>query len=249
MKTPVHPPKDSFRPVPIKRFYMDATHGGGNNAHTILLDGRSVRTPNKSLLALPTAAAATAVAAEWSAQGPVIEPHSMPLTRLSNSAIDGVAGREAEVIADMAKYAGSDLVLYRAGSPPGLVAAQGKHWDPIVAWTEHRIGARFVMAEGVMPIAQPSSTLAKFDQQLGTLTAFEAACLHVITTITGSALIALGINRHFLDVDAAWDAANVDEDFQAELWGIDEEAQHRRDNRRRDLQAAARLLTLVRTTA
>lgn len=215
-------------------------------AHTILLDGRSVRTPKKSHLALPTLAAATAVAAEWLAQGAFIEPHTMPLTRLSNSAIDGVAGREADVMADLSKYASSDLLFYRVGNPPSLVTLQSEHWDPIIAWVERLIDARFLIAEGIMPVAQLPETLAKFNRQLGQTSAFEAACLHVITTLTGSALIALAVDRGYLNSAAAWDAANVDEDHQIAHWGNDEEAQHRRANRWRDMQAATQLLMMVR---
>ncbi len=247
MKTPVRPPKDSLRAPPTKRFYEQVAVAADENTHTVLLDGRAARTPKKAVLALPTAAAAAAVATEWHAQSAHIAPHTMPITRLANSAIDAGQGHEAAVSADLVKYAGSDLTLYRAAAPASLVDAQSRHWDPIVVWVEKLTGSRFVRAIGVMPVTQPPATLERVARQLAGLSAFEFACLHVITTLTGSALIALCCDRGYLTTGAAWDAANVDEDHQTAQWGTDEEAIHRRANRWSDMQAACRLLTLVRT--
>jgi chaperone required for assembly of F1-ATPase len=232
-----------------KRFYKDVTikdeNGGGAS---LLLDGKPVRTPAKALLALPTRTVAEAVAEEWRAQGERIDPLTMPLTKLANSAIDGVKRREQAVIDDIAKYAASDLLCYRAEGPKALVASQGKHWDPIIAWAKAALDAPLNLAEGVMHVAQPESSLDRIRRALEGLDAFSLAALHVMTSLTGSALLALAVLRGRLTAEEAWRAAHVDEDFQISQWGEDAEAAQRRANRRRDFDAAARLLASLHAT-
>src|SRR5262245_42780602 len=226
-----------------KRFYNDVTikdEDGGDAS--LLLDGKPVRTPAKATLALPTHALAEAVADEWRAQGERIDPLTMPLTKLANSAIDGVKGREQAVVDDIAKYAGSDLVCYRAEGPKALVASQSEHWDPIIAWAKAALDAPLSLAEGVVHVAQPKSSLDSIRRALEGLDAFSLAALHVMTSLTGSALLALAVLRGRLTAEEAWHATHIDEDFQISQWGEDAEAAHRRANRRRDFDAAARLL-------
>lgn len=225
-----------------KRFYTDATSAPRDGGFAVLLDGRPVRTPAKKLLMVPSDALATALAEEWAAQKASIDPATMPLTRIVNSALDGVTGREAEVRAEIVKYAGGDLLLYRAGGPAALVARQTRHWDSIVAWAEGWIGGRFVMAEGIMPVSQPQATLDKLAAKLASADALPLAGLHVITTITGSALLALAHTASHISAEGAWAAAHVDEDYQVEMWGTDSEAEARRAHRWREMQAASRLL-------
>jgi chaperone required for assembly of F1-ATPase len=188
---------------------------------------------------------AEAIAAEWNAQGDTIEPASMPVTRLANTAIDGVAGQMEEVREAVRAYAATDLLYYRAGEPGGLVAKQALHWDPVLAWAEARFGGRFILAEGVMHVAQSAGTLAalaadiaRFDDPL------RLAGLHLATTLSGSALLALALEAGAIGVDEAWDAAHVDEDWNISQWGADAEAMERRARRREDFGAAA--LALVR---
>jgi chaperone required for assembly of F1-ATPase len=211
----------------------------------VLLDGRPARTPRKRALDLPGRALAEAVAAEWAAQGERMDPVTMPLTRLVNSAIDGVRGREHEVAADIVRYAGSDLVCYRAGHPDGLVARQQAAWDPVLAWAAAELGVRLVFGEGLMPVAQPTRALEAVAATLGPLDAFRLTALHVMTTLTGSCLIALAHARGRLPLEEAWCAAHIDEDWQAEQWGIDHEAAARRAHRLVEMQAASRLLALL----
>jgi chaperone required for assembly of F1-ATPase len=232
------------RPELPKRIYVEVSVGETDGAFSVLLDGRELRTPARTRLLLPSPALAQAVAGEWAAQGANVDPATMPLTRLVNSALDGVA-REAEgVRADIVRYAGSDLVCYRAGEPQRLVQAQAAHWDPVVAWAGEALGARLHLAEGVMFIAQPEAALERVRAAVAAVPEpLGLAGLHVATTLTGSALIALALARGRLTREEAWAAAHVDEDVQMAIWGEDEEAMERRARRRADFDAAATLLT------
>src|SRR3954451_16455190 len=141
-RNPLTLARKDARPAFPKRFYKDVAITAEANRFAIALDGRSLRTPAKADMVLPTQAAAEAVAEEWRAQGEEIDPRTMPLTRLVNSALDGVAGHLDGAIADMVRYAGSDLVCYRAAEPKGLVAAQSEAWDPVLAFAREKLGAR-----------------------------------------------------------------------------------------------------------
>lgn len=223
-----------------KRFYAEARTREEDGAWQLRLDGRPARTPQRNLLAAPTQALGAAIAAEWNAQGATIDPALMPVTRLANSALDGVAARMDEVRADILAYVGTDLLCYRAGQPEGLVERQAALWDPILAWAERRFGVRFVLAEGVMHVRQPERTLQALGDAIGALDdAFALTGLHMATTLTGSALIALAVMEGDLGVEDAWAAAHVDEDWNMQLWGEDEEALARRARRFEDFRAAA----------
>ncbi len=188
-----------MRPQLRKRFYQRA-HAGDAAPFAILLDGRPVKTPAGNALALPSRALAEAIAAEWDAQQERIDPATMPLTRLANSIIDGVAPTPAPVAEEVAKYLGSDLVCYRADTPEGLVARQAQHWDPILDWAR-TLGARFVLGEGVMFVAQPDHAIAAARAVIPS-DPWRLGAVNVITTLTGSALIALALSEGRLTVDA-----------------------------------------------
>jgi chaperone required for assembly of F1-ATPase len=238
-------PGEPARGLP-KRFYTSVSvEAKGPGDYHIRLDGRAVRTPAKAELAVPTAALAQAIAEEWQAQGTHIDPSSMPLTRLANSAIDGVTRREAEVRADIAKYAGSDLLCYRAEAPEALQRRQAEVWDPILRWAEQDLGARFTISIGLMPVAQPDAAKAAVARALEEYNGFALAALHVITTLTGSVLLALALARGRLTAEQAWAAAHVDEDWQISKWGEDAEAKTRTERRWADMHAASRMLTLL----
>src|SRR5262245_23138081 len=237
--------KDSLRAPLPKRFYKEATVAPRTGGFAVLLDGRGVKTPAKRDLVLPNEALADAVAAEWAAQGTHIDPAKMPLTRIANSAIDAVVDRRAEVAADIAAFAASDLLCYRATSPAGLVAAQDKHWNPVLDWARDDLGANFVVGDGVVHVAQPKEAVATFEKALAPFDPFRLAALHVMTTLTGSALLALACARGRISVDEAWRAAHVDEDWQIAHWGEDYEAAERRKRRRADFEAAARFIALL----
>lgn len=227
-------------PVRPKRFYASVAVPEEQGSFVLRLDGKRAMTPGKRPVAIARRDLAEAIAAEWRAQGELIDPTSMPVTRLANSAIDGVAGRKAEVRAPIHGYAGSDLLYYRAGEPDELVERQRRSWDPIIAWAEKRFGVRFMLAEGVMHVDQPQPTLAAVGAVIDSYDEpFRLAGLSLATTLTGSALIALGLGEGALDVHSAWTAAHVDEDWNIEKWGQDSEAMRRRAHRFADFQAAA----------
>lgn len=238
---PKSPITDSLsKPLP-KRFYKDVTVGEGA-FFQILLDGRVIKTPGKKALFLPSRALADAVAAEWDAQSELIDPSTMPLTRLANTAIDAVSSAQDEVAADIVAYAGRDLLCYRAEAPQDLTERQAKAWDPVLAWAREALGARFDVAEGVMPIDQPRASLAAFAKALQPHDAFRLTALHVLTTLTGSAILALAHGRGALDAGDAWAAAHVDDDHQIALWGEDYEASEKRKHRKAEFDAASRFL-------
>jgi chaperone required for assembly of F1-ATPase len=218
---------------------------GADGAFAIMLDGKPARTPARLPLAVPTRALAEAVAAEWQAQGERIDPATMPLNRLVNSVLDGVRGREGEVRADIVKYAGSDLVCYRAATPDELARRQAEHWDPVLAWAREALSASFATAAGLMPVGQPEAATSAVARSLAHHDAFALGALHVMTTLMGSALLALAHAQGRLGLEAAWAAAHVDEDFQISQWGEDAEAAARRRRRWAEMQAAARLLALL----
>jgi chaperone required for assembly of F1-ATPase len=233
------------KPSLPKRFYDQVAIADEGGGLTLLLDGKSVRTPGKTPFVVPNAALGEAIAEEWRGQGERIDPASMPLTRLANSVIDGVKGSEGAVIDDILNYAGADLLCYRAEGPKGLVALQTKHWDPIVAWVKQDLGAPMRLAEGVMHVAQPRASLDALRRRIEEFDPWSLAALHVMTGLSGSALLALAVALGRLSPEEAWGAAHVDEDWQIGQWGEDEEAKTRRENRHRDFAAAARMLTLL----
>lgn len=245
--SPLDAARAGLQPTLPRRFYRDAGVAQVPEGFVLTLDGRHARTPAKAPLALPTRAAAAAVAAEWARQGELIDPAGMPLTRLANSAIDGVAQRRDEVREDIARYGGSDLLCYRAEDPQRLAERQREAWDPVIAWAREDLGARLVLAAGVMFQAQPEDAVAAVTRAVGAHDdPFELAALSTMTSLTGSVLLALAVARRRLSAREAWAAAHVDEDFQMEVWGEDDEAMLRRAARWRDMEAADALIVAVR---
>jgi chaperone required for assembly of F1-ATPase len=225
-----------------RRFYTLAGVGEAEGGFAVLLDGRPLRTPRKAALVVGSRTLAEALAAEWAAQVEVVDPASMPLTRLVNVAIDGVTGETAAVRADIVGYAGSDLICYRAEGPEGLVAAQARAWDPVVTWAREVLGAHLRRTEGVMFVRQSDAALAAVRAAIAHLDPLALTAVHVATTLTGSAMLALALLHGRLRVDEAWAAAHVDEDWNIAQWGADAEAMQRRAKRFEDLRAAALVL-------
>ena len=226
-----------------KRFYKEVAVGAAGVGFAVMLDGRQAKTPGGHGLAVSSHVLAEALAAEWAAQGGALDPVTMPLTRLVNSALDGVAREMAAARAEIVKFAGSDLICYRAGEPASLAAAQALAWDPILDFVHSELGARFVLGQGIVFTAQPARAVAAVSGVVdGYDDAVALAALNAVTTLTGSALIALALGAGFFDTRVAWAAAHVDEDFQWRLWGADDEALARRDARWVEMRAAGRVL-------
>ena len=238
------PGREPTAPLP-QRFYKEVTVQEQPEGFAIHLDGRPVRTPKKRQLLVPTRALAEAIAEEWSAQVQKIDPATMPLSKLAVTTIDGVAEHAAEVRTDIVRFAGSDLLCYRAEAPAELADLQSRVWDPTLRWVEGETGERLLLAEGVMPVTQSPASLAGVARLLAPFGAFALASLHVMTTLTGSAFLALAVAMGRMPVADAWAAAHLDEDWQIARWGIDVEAADRRERRWQEIRAADRFLALL----
>jgi len=231
-----------------KRFYAHAGVVDAPDGWAITLDDKPVRTPSGRPLVAPTREIADAIVTEWDSQKEFIDPLTMPLTRFANSVVDAVVDRVEAVTDDIAKYLGSDLLFYRAGHPEALVAREALHWDPILFWAADTLGAHFILAEGIVHVRQPDSAVAAARAALPS-DAWQIAALHVVTSLTGSALLALALFHGVLDSDEVWAAAHVDEDWNIEKWGVDEEVAARRAARFVDFNAAASILKALKAGA
>ena len=227
-----------------KRFYKLVEVAQVEGGHDIRLDGRPVKTPLKRALVMPGEAMAQAVAAEWDAQITYIDPATMMMTKLANTAVDRVQGDEERIIAEIVQFAGSDLVCYRAEAPVSLVDRQAQTWDPVLDWARDKHGARFICVAGVMHQLQPDVALQRLSEALKAENPYRLTAIHNLTTLTGSALLAIMLAGGGMDADAAWVAAHVDEDWQIEQWGEDEEASARRAYRKSDFDASVRFLEM-----
>jgi chaperone required for assembly of F1-ATPase len=229
------------KPMP-KRFYKEVSVSAGEGGYLLLLDGKPVKTPTRNTLAVKTEAAALLLAAEWDAQVDVINPVLMPCTRLVNTAIDGLSDNLEAVQEDIVRFAGSDHLCYRADGPDDLVSLQHTRWDPVLDWVAGSIGARFVLVEGIIHSAQPQRTLDAFAAHIARFDdAVQLACLHTITTLSGSAILTLAFAQNHLSADEVWSLAHLDEDWQISKWGTDDEAELRNAKRHTEFAASAAL--------
>ncbi|MEI8145359.1 MAG: ATP12 family protein [Alphaproteobacteria bacterium] len=239
---PVATARLAMKPQLPKRFYEKASFDQSETGFRLLLDGRPAKTPARATLAVPSAELGTALAAEWNAQTTHINPAEMPLTRLANAILDGVVDKAEAVADEIVRYAGSDLLCYRADTPQSLVARQAAAWDPVLAWARTKTGATFILTEGVVFVAQPDDLLGKIRPHVPQ-DPWRLGATSVVTTLTGSAVLGLALAHRAFDREAVWQAAHVDEDFQTDMWGFDVEAAERRAARRRDYDAAALVLS------
>ena len=231
----------------VKRFYNDVSVAETPEGFAVHLDGRPVRTPARVVMIMPTRAAAELVAAEFAVQGEHFNPASMPVMRLVNTAIDGVASDPQAVLEDIQRFAASDMLFYRADSPERLVQRQADTWDPILDWAREVLGARFILSEGVIHVEQPRESIAAVGRHLKERgNPLLLAALHVMTTLTGSALIALAIEHGEIDAEQGWTAAHVDEDWNIEQWGEDFEAAARRASRKAEMMSAVNLIEALK---
>jgi chaperone required for assembly of F1-ATPase len=230
----------------MKRFYKDVSVAAQDGGFAVLLDGRSVKTPRGNGLILPTEKLATAVAAEWQGQGEEIVATSMPLLRLANTVIDGVAANRDEVIGAVLRFGENDLICYRAHQPPELLARQAAGWDPLLDWVAQKHGARMQVAEGLTHVDQPPESLTALRHALGNYDAFTLGALHVIASITGSTVLALAVADGFLSGAQAFQLSRIDETYQAEKWGEDAEAAKRAAALAHELDKAVELIGHIR---
>ncbi|MDE2791852.1 MAG: ATPase [Paracoccaceae bacterium] len=236
-------PANNFVSGTVKRIWTQ-THVRPTDAgdgFLIMLDNRPVTTPAMKDLVTPTRALAEIVAAEWAAEGPDITPDQLMATRICNAAIDRTDSVREEVTAAMLEYAESDLLCYR---DPGenLCRRQAQSWDPVLDWAERALSAPLKVTRGVIPVTQPSGSLAALRRQIESRDVFLLLALQHLVTPLGSLLLALAVFHGFLSPDTAWRASNLDEDWQAESWGVDPEAAARAKARESDFMLAVRIL-------
>jgi chaperone required for assembly of F1-ATPase len=242
---PTEAAQRAVRPNLRKRFFKRAHTGRVDTGGVaIFLDGKPVLTPARRKFVAPAQALAEAVAAEWEAQANVIDPAQMPLTRLCNAVIDAVVDAPDPVAEEVARYLRSDMLFYRAEAPAALARKQSQAWDPVLAWARERFGAHFVLTEGLMYESQPPEAIAAARSAIPS-GPWQLAAISSITTLTGSALLALALAHSAIEPDTAWHAAHVDEDWQMSQWGRDEIALERRAYRHGEFQAAVRVLKLA----
>ena len=230
----------------MKRFYKNvAASAAADGGYTVLLDGKAVKTPRRALLSLPNLPLAEAIAEEWRGQGETLDTQSMPLTRLAFAALDVVMPERERVAEEALKYAGTDLLSYRAEEPPELVARQAHVWDQLLDWVAETYGARLRVGSGIRHVAQSPEAIQDLRQAIARYDEFELAALHTATTITGSLVLALALAEEEVSAEEAFAAATLDETFQAEKWGRDAEAEKRRHHLLAELSAAEHFLRLL----
>lgn len=229
-----------------KRFWTAAEPAEAEGAFTVLLDGRSVKTPTRAALAVPTRPLAEAIAAEWRAQGERIDPTTMPFTRSANAAIDKVAPQFDEVAEMIAAYGDSDLICYRSDQPQALVERQATAWDPLMDWAATTLGAPLQPRVGVMHIPQTGTSLAALAGHVRGLTPFELTALHDLVTLSGSLVIGLAAFRGLFPAEELWLRSRIDESWQQEVWGADEDAAKTEAIKRAAFLHAAAFLAVLR---
>jgi chaperone required for assembly of F1-ATPase len=228
-----------------KRFWTDVTTQAEEGGFGVRLDGRSVKTPAKVPLVVPTQDIADAIAVEWRAIDEKIDPGVMPYTRSANAAIDKVSVQFDDVAQMLAAYGGSDLLCYRADAPQGLIDRQAACWDPLLDWAADTFGARLVPTTGIMPVTQSSDDLKKIAKPLFDASPFELTALHDLIALSGSLVLALGVTQRRLTAQDAWALSRIDEDWQAEQWGEDDEAVQMAEVKRAAFEHASKLYQML----
>lgn len=230
----------------MKRFYKTATAARDGGGFSIRLDDRPIRTPGRRLLLLPSEGLARAVADEWAGQGQTIQPQAMPLTRLANTTVDQLPQRRADALAEIMGYASADLLCYRQAAPVELVSRQAEHWQPWLDWSAAGLGARLVTTTRLDPIPQPARSLALLEQAATALDDWRLVSLHAATRLTSSIVLGFAMLEGALASDTAFDVAMLEELFEIERWGLEEEQAKRHAALRLELAAIETYLRELR---
>lgn len=231
-----------------KRFWKTTTVVEAGEGFAVALDHRRIKTPAKAALLLPTRPMAEAVAAEWDAQEEVINPLSMPVTRSANAALDKVRHQRIEVAEMLAAYGDTDLLCYRADAPAELVARQSGQWDPALDWAHETLGVRLIPRRGVIHQPQDAETIDRLAAPVYRMTHFQLAAFHDLVSLSGSLILGFAAARNWRDADDIWQLSRLDENWQEEQWGADDEAQARAEVKRRAFLHAKRFMELCQTT-
>ncbi|WIV51112.1 ATP12 family protein [Marivivens sp. LCG002] len=232
-----------------KRFWKETSIAETDGGFQVLLDGRQVKTPAKTLLVVPTRALAEAIAQEWDAQEGEVDPTTMPVTRSANAALDKVAAQRDEVVAMLASYGGTDLLCYRASEPAELLERQQQAWDPLLDWLATNHHVRLAVGSGVMHVAQDAAGQETLHTAVKKFNNFEIAAFHDLVAMSGSLVIALAVAEGRVDVAEGWRLSRIDETWQEEQWGKDEEATELAEKKFKEFTTAARILGLCRNVS
>lgn len=230
-----------------RRFWKQADVAPTEDGFTVLLDGRNVKTPAKALLVVPTEALARKIAAEWDAQEKEIDPTGMPYTRTANSALDKVMPQHAEVAEMIAAYGDSDLLCYRADHPAELIDRQQAEWDPMLNWAADTLGARLSPRTGVIHAPQDDEALAALAEKVTALSAFELAAFHDLVSLSGSLVLGFAAFLDAAPAERIWEISRLDETWQEEQWGPDEEASEIAELKRASFVHAKSFIELLRS--
>lgn len=233
----------------MKRFWKDVRAEGGEGIFRVLLDGRAVKTQGGRAQVIPTLALAQALTAEWAGQGEDVDPAGFILRDLADVAIDSVAQNRAGTIETLLRYADTDTLCYRAEPEDALRARQEELWEPLVAAAEARWDVRFSRISGVIHQPLPAQTLARLCKALDAQDDFTLSALTTMASLAASLIIAMAAQQDGADAEALWAAAELEEQWQADLWGREEEAEHRRARRFAAFSAAMQFAGLVKTRA
>ena len=228
-----------------KRFYTNSGTAVVDGGFSVTLDGRATRTPGRTPVVVPSAALAQRMADEWAAQGERINADLMPVVRLVNSALELGSTKLPTLRDEIVKYAGNDLMLYRAESPRELVEAEEALWDAALVKLARHFGVAFQPTIGIVHQPQPPATLARLAEAVAHDGLLATTALVSITSLTGSGLLAIGLRHGLFTPDEVWTAAHVDEDYNMRLWGEVDDAALRRQKRRSEFDAAVAVLELV----
>ncbi|MBV9994420.1 MAG: ATPase [Caulobacteraceae bacterium] len=229
-----------------RRFYRDVDWAPAEGGFAVRLDKRTPRSPLGRPLVLPNERLARLCAEEWEMQGEHIRPASMPATRLAWTAIDRAADARAGLAAELARYAGADLLCYFADGPDELVRRQAVQWGPLIEWAETTLGVTFRRAQGISHRPQPEATLRRLEQLAGESCDFTLTGLVFGAGLFGSAVLAFAVCRAALDGEAAFGLSRLDEAFQEERWGVDAEAAERTEARAAEARMLGRWFEALR---
>lgn len=227
-----------------KRFWKTTQVEPVSDGFQVLLDGRLVKTPGKKPLVLPTQELAHAIAQEWDEQADLIKPATMPCTRSANAAIDKVTEQFHEVASLLSAYGDSDLLCYRATTPQSLIDRQSSLWDPLLEWSATALNAPLEKRSGVMHQPQSAEVLDRLDKRVRVFNVFEMTGFHDLVGMSGSLVLAFAVVQRHLSADEAWAFSRLDEIWQAEQWGADEEAESQNVLKMKEFLHAARFFAM-----
>jgi chaperone required for assembly of F1-ATPase len=232
----------------VKRFYKEVSVAAAGDLHAITLDGRPVKTPQRNGLAVPSSALAEAIAAEWAAQGEDIIPASMPLNALAQGALDQVARERERIVGRIAAFADSDMLYYRADEgQQALIDHQAQHWDPLLDGARQRFDVSFNLIHGIRYEAQPEETIERLTAAVAAQDDFAVAAMLSLVGLSGSLIATLALVEQTQDCEALWPLVNLEELWQEQQWGRDDQAVAARAIKQAEFQAAARFLDLSRS--